>query len=281
MSIENIGSIICRLRKEKGVTQEELSKHVGVSMQAVSKWECGGVPDVELIPKIADYFQVSTDVLFNRDNSYIDFETKLGEKTDNIKNEKEKLDTMFFYNWVMHLGVIREDAYRDAKGLYEEARQQSGPTIYSRHLNFNDNGITFFNLSKEAPYFYLFPGSDKRTEVLLSDTDYCGFFSDLSDEAFFKCIIFLYKRDYNIRFTPDLLIKELEITEEQVEKYLQLLKKYKLLSTEVLKLNDSEMTTYRFEPSPSIIGFLTFAQEILHPPGRFFMNNGRPVSPFL
>ena len=55
MSVEIIGKQIASLRKEKGVKQEELAKYVGVSTQAVSKWENGGVPDIELLPKIWAY----------------------------------------------------------------------------------------------------------------------------------------------------------------------------------------------------------------------------------
>ena len=66
MSIEMIGKQIASLRKEKGIKQEELAKYVGVSTQAVSKWENGGVPDIELLPKISDFFSVSIDSLFGR-----------------------------------------------------------------------------------------------------------------------------------------------------------------------------------------------------------------------
>ena len=51
MSIEMIGRQIASMRKEKGIKQEELANYVGVSTQAVSKWENGGVPDTELYPK--------------------------------------------------------------------------------------------------------------------------------------------------------------------------------------------------------------------------------------
>ena len=44
--MNNIGLNISTLRKEKGVTQEDLAKYVGISAQAVSKWENGGVPDI-------------------------------------------------------------------------------------------------------------------------------------------------------------------------------------------------------------------------------------------
>ena len=64
MGIDMIGKQIAAMRKEKGIRQEELAGFVGVSTQAVSKWENGGVPDTELIPKIADFFSVSIDTLF-------------------------------------------------------------------------------------------------------------------------------------------------------------------------------------------------------------------------
>ncbi len=68
MSIENIGKNISVLRKNKGIKQDVLAKFVGVSTQAVSKWENGGVPDTELLPKIAEFFDVSIDKLFGRNN---------------------------------------------------------------------------------------------------------------------------------------------------------------------------------------------------------------------
>ena len=80
MSVEIIGKQIASLRKEKGVKQEELAKYVGVSTQAVSKWENGGVPDVELIPKIADFFSVSIDNLFNRNISNDNLQSVLMKK---------------------------------------------------------------------------------------------------------------------------------------------------------------------------------------------------------
>lgn len=64
-----MGQIILQLRKEKSVTQEELAKAVKVSPQAVSKWENGGTPDTELLPEIADYFNIPIDRLFGRSSS--------------------------------------------------------------------------------------------------------------------------------------------------------------------------------------------------------------------
>lgn len=65
----NLGNTILRLRKEKGLTQEELAMEVGVSAQAVSKWENGNsLPDIYMLNTLADYFKVSTDELLSRKN---------------------------------------------------------------------------------------------------------------------------------------------------------------------------------------------------------------------
>lgn len=62
----NLGDKIRQLRKGKGISQEVLAQYLGVSFQAVSKWETGTtLPDVTLIPAIASFFGVSTDELFD------------------------------------------------------------------------------------------------------------------------------------------------------------------------------------------------------------------------
>ena len=61
-----LGNKIRMLRKNKGMTQEELAEVLLVSSQAVSKWEThASVPDVELLPVIARYFGITMDELFN------------------------------------------------------------------------------------------------------------------------------------------------------------------------------------------------------------------------
>lgn len=56
---------IRELRKQKDLGQEALADAMGVSVQAVSKWEtCNSLPDVALLPRIAAFFGVTVDALF-------------------------------------------------------------------------------------------------------------------------------------------------------------------------------------------------------------------------
>ena len=64
----NIGNKIRELRKKKGITQETLASVLSVSPQAVSKWESSlTYPDMEIMPVIAGYFEISIDMLFDYD----------------------------------------------------------------------------------------------------------------------------------------------------------------------------------------------------------------------
>lgn len=60
-----IGNQIKSLRQRRGVTQESLAQHLGVTAQAVSKWERGvATPDIGMLPDISAYFGVTIDELF-------------------------------------------------------------------------------------------------------------------------------------------------------------------------------------------------------------------------
>lgn len=77
-----IGNKIRELRKKHRLTQEQLADNIGVSFQAVSKWENDiALPDITLIPVIANYFGVSTDEVLCYDST---------EKDNEIKNLVDK-----------------------------------------------------------------------------------------------------------------------------------------------------------------------------------------------
>lgn len=60
-----IGNQIKSLRLKRGITQEAMAQHLGITAQAVSKWErCVATPDIGMLPDISAYFGVTIDELF-------------------------------------------------------------------------------------------------------------------------------------------------------------------------------------------------------------------------
>lgn len=60
----NVSARIRELRKIKGISQDELAEKLGVSRQAISKWENEqSIPDIDKVISLSDYFDVSTDYL--------------------------------------------------------------------------------------------------------------------------------------------------------------------------------------------------------------------------
>lgn len=65
-----IGEKIREARKVQNLSQEDLAGEIGISVQAVSKWECGqSCPDIMHLPHIADYLGVSLDDLLRQETS--------------------------------------------------------------------------------------------------------------------------------------------------------------------------------------------------------------------
>ena len=122
-----IGNKIKELRKKRGMTQEQLANAIGISFQAVSKWENNiALPDITLMPLLANFFGVSMDELF-------DF------SLEEMKNEIKK---------------IVDDAYE-----YRESNPEKSRSILEAGLKkYPENDILLNNL------LYVIPDPDETIE---------------------------------------------------------------------------------------------------------------------
>ena len=85
---ESFGQRLARLRKEKDLTQNDIADKVGVTSQAVSKWENDQAsPDIDVLLKLSDIFEISTDELLGVEKQATSFAEKPSKKA---------LDKMFF-----------------------------------------------------------------------------------------------------------------------------------------------------------------------------------------
>ena len=81
-----IGAIIKKLRAENNITQDALATAVGVTPQAISRWEAeSGYPDIELLPVLADFFSVSVDELIGY---------RLSEREKELADIKKELERL-------------------------------------------------------------------------------------------------------------------------------------------------------------------------------------------
>lgn len=94
MNQMKIGGFIKKLRKEKKLTQEQLSEVFGVSRRTVSRWETGSnLPDLDILIEMADYFHVDLRELFDGERKDDKMDKELEEvvlKVADYSNEEKK-----------------------------------------------------------------------------------------------------------------------------------------------------------------------------------------------
>lgn len=117
----DIGNKILFLRKNKGVTQEQLAQTLGVSNQAVSKWESGQCfPDIQLLPDIARYFNVSSDELLGIEtqSSNDDILITINDVIQNSKPGTEMAQIMKIAK-ALHAIVLVKESKKESSGYPE------------------------------------------------------------------------------------------------------------------------------------------------------------------
>lgn len=279
MDIQTIGKNIAELRKAKGSKQDELARFVGVTAQAVSKWENGGVPDTELLPKIAEFFNVSIDELFGRQNNFtIDIQDVILNDITNTKAE-ERMSRAFELCWMIEQSMFGT-IFSTPERFKEEANEHSANAqLYSRILD--DSGYTEMGLFNRMRYFLLVPDAIDKDKALFNGIDYPKFFKLMSDADIFKTIVFLYKRESFNAFTEKMIIKELGFTEEKSKQIIEELLRLNLLAKTVAEFGDELVAVYQFTPEPSFVSMLIFAREMIDRPNNFYVNKQSRRKPFL
>jgi len=134
----SVAKNICELRKAKGVTQEQLANAINISFQAVSKWENGvSVPDTTILPRIAEYFNVSIDYLLCGEHIIYDniyetvFDKVMEDKPQMAKDSYEEALRMFA---AAHHGISRGNM------KHTDGWTRDEPT----HIS-NENGVSLMS----------------------------------------------------------------------------------------------------------------------------------------
>lgn len=200
--MKTLGEIIAELRKERGITQESLAGIFGVSSQAISKWENNvTMPDIMLLPIIADTLGVTIDELFG-------IKHKVQEKSINCEETP-----MAVYDQILNT-MWRSD---DNADFAEKAKSQFAKNPY-QHSGFVSTVSGAVYANKDMALAYL--PSDKESLKLLENEDAAELLKTISDKNV-RLILAYQFTDPGKAFTASSVAAKVGITEEEAKSALE------------------------------------------------------------
>lgn len=259
---------IAAYRKKLGITQEELGKYVGVSTQAVSRWECGGTPDVELLPAIADRLHVSVDALFGRDGTEaLDLGRLLTDEISRTPDD-QRISLILDRIWSMfcHLTAFKShDAFTLLRGLpIAQRRADDDPPAAAEIAITLPSAIAQYGMAQDMRYALLLPHPEHSFESLLKDTDaYVELFDLLARPHYLSALLIAYTLRREQSFTDRLAAARLQLPLDETQRILRDLSDHYLLdSTEICDEN-APLYTYTTRRHGALITALFFCRQLM------------------
>lgn len=264
-----IGKQIKKYRMAKGITQEQLGQLVGVTTQAVSKWERGGTPDAELLPRLSQVLSVSIDALFGREeNSFV---VSLARQICQMPNE-EAYRYAFRICWAIEIGLMQDIRMLDdfLNVFVEHSAITTDKTNYFAKI-LQDGGIANARLSPDFHHFFLMVEPQSSIKDKITDLDaLCGVFQIFADKKLLSIIFYMYSR-LNTPIATSLISKNTGIDMKEVDRCMEILCRNNLATRSVVATADGEIYSYMFHQESSVIPLLCFADEICKKDFRDFL----------
>ncbi|MDR0916065.1 MAG: helix-turn-helix transcriptional regulator [Oscillospiraceae bacterium] len=264
----------------KGAKQEELAAAVGVSPQAVSKWEVGGSPDIELLPAIADFFGVSIDKLFGRDLAAADIGMEIRKslrgELDNAKDSSAYFNKVMEYCWTLQIGAFATDEH----GSIDDAGAQLGGDVrlHSQIIP-SRGGLASIGIRADHRYYIVMPEPSDGWKFGGTDA-YAKFFAFLGEPDALRTLMLLYSRAMT-GFTHVWLEKNANVSHERAEAIIARLIEYRLLLVTEIELDDERKTVYNFNANAMFVPLLTMAEDIIARPTNFYFNSSWRQTPLI
>lgn len=139
MNIE-IANRLLQLRKEKGLSQEQLAQELGISRQAVSKWErAEASPDTDNLIQLAKLYQISLDELLLTGNK----EMKEENHEDETENHKSQDYVHIGKDGIHVIDKNGDEVHVSMKGVHVNERQGDHVDIDSHGIHVNNQEYTY------------------------------------------------------------------------------------------------------------------------------------------
>lgn len=210
-----------KFRKEKNLTQNGLAEQLGVSPQAISKWENGSYPDADFIPKIADFFEVTIDQLYGRGSERLPLEEEIYQnifKEFGWEKEKQQqyFDRYLEFFWASLNGCFNWKTEYQKKPVRED--------VSSGSILITTEGIAFQSNRKVCECGFVLKRPENGFKVLFQEKDrLAGLFSFLGDQDNLKILEFMFSiRDMEV-VKASLIAKKTGTDKSKVEKSMDIL----------------------------------------------------------
>ncbi len=251
---------IAALRKERGLTQEQLGKMVGASYQAVGKWEKGGAPDIELLPVLAGQLGVTIDALFGlEDGERIDVKDAVGRWLQGFPNE-ERMSQFCRLFWSSIRYFMPSDINFPKVGYLDTCQPEPDSDRLMICQCQGGGGILVDVHAEDLSFVTLWPKpKGGYAQWLAPKSEYRRLFEILAKPGCLELLGYLHSRKPNY-FSPAAAAKQLKLSQKTVEELLDVLVERGVLRTMELELEEGEVMAYQLAEPLTFIPFLYLAR---------------------
>lgn len=285
----NLNENIRYYRKRRGLTQSQLAEMLSVSAQTVSRWEVGGnMPDVLILPQIADVFNISLDDLFDRHptNEYHLIQT--------IYDEMLKIsDSETLWDCPQKLHEIRKTsliAEFSALTVRKEEKIEDFLSEYFSHLLMDeldgsmeqvcDGGFTFSSNRKELPFSTVFEEPENGFGIVFDHAETISeVFGILSDKEVIKALKTLFSKKDGIVFDAE--YAQISLGMNNPMDTLNKLGNLRIIHAEEIVMDGNPVTIWRMRQKCGIIALFALMNEYLFHNKSFDHQGNSRTKPFV
>lgn len=265
---------IAKYRKALSMTQEELGKRVGVSTQAVSRWECGGAPDVSLLPAIADTLGVTIDALFGIDG---------GQRTDPLQaltgwlgaqQVHRRLEALCRLIWRASSAVPSSEPVADLD--YQRFCQMcddsgKGPALMRSAVAL-EQGIMLSIGAEDMSFFSIFPEPEAGFDAYFAPPEDCRrLFGVLAQPGLLEAWLALAQTKRTRLHTARGLARRMEVPLERAADIMESLAHAGLLEKTEIELDSELLAAYTLQHSEALVPFLYLTRWLCEDSGSYFI----------
>ncbi|MBR4539572.1 MAG: helix-turn-helix transcriptional regulator [Clostridia bacterium] len=255
------------LRKAKNMKQEELAATVGVSPQAVSKWEQGGLPDAALLPAVADALGVTIDALFGRKKEELSFYDQFLRHMKEVPWE-DTMRELYRIGQVCGASILRVKQYNEILFADVDEKACTEATL--------NEGFFQARLHEKQPYFLLIPEpKDGYESAAPYDEAFVRLYETLAYPNVLRAMYYIVSESYTY-FDAEALAENLSVSQEEAERIIERLLSINFIDKARFAAGAQNKTIYQGKAYIEFISFLYFSHILMNRPTAFtYQTNSR------